>query len=76
MRTDADGNPLSLRDPPREYPFGPYILKFPKNPFVDPDVGRSVAGGEEDAPHDGSTGWYFNTRTTRFSPNDPEHKDQ
>jgi hypothetical protein len=55
-------------------PYGPYLQKFPTNPFV-AAKGEAVTFGTGPPPGDGSTGWYFNTKTAVFSPNDPEHKD-
>jgi len=57
---------------PSKYPFGPYLLKLPSNPFAAKNA-ESAAGGKDEVG-DGSTGWYFNTITGKFSPNDPGHK--
>ncbi len=53
--------------------FGPYMGKWPSNPFisVNPDV---VAFGVADpAPGDDSTGWYWNTDLGKVSPNTAGH---
>ncbi len=54
-------------------PFGPYLPRFPSNPFAERSA--AVVFGTQPPPGDGSSGWYFNTRTGEFSPNDPKHKD-
>jgi len=54
--------------------FGPYLQKFPSNPFVSDDVADKVTFGTADpAPGDGTSGWYFNTDLLKFSPNDSGH---
>ncbi len=55
-------------------PFGPYLPRFPHNPFADRSA-AAVVFGTEPPPGDGSSGWYFNTKTGEFFPNDPKHKD-
>jgi len=54
------------------YPFGPYLQKFPTNPFASAN-GDVTAGGEGDPEGDGDPGWYFNTDTGKLSPNDSKH---
>jgi general secretion pathway protein G len=61
----ATGSDASL------YPYGPYLQKFPVNAFVSGTASGAVGFGTTDpAPGDGSTGWYFNTSTGKFSAND------
>lgn len=57
--------------------FGPYLIKFPSNPFVDADVANAVqlATDLETPPSfDGKTGWYFNTVSGEFFANDNYNK--
>ena len=48
---------------------GPYIHRFPTNPFMNGPKAGKISSGTQPVPRDGSTGWYFNTRTHTFSPN-------
>ena len=55
--------------------YGPYLQTFPTNPF---NSLATVSVGAVACPGDNSTGWYFNTVTGKFSPNDnvvATHKD-
>ena len=66
-RTDVEGT-LSASGQ-----FGPYVPAWPENPFGDHDVSQLVAFGTETCPpRDGSTGWYYCTRTGIFSANSTE----
>lgn len=56
--------------------FGPYAIKLPTNPFVPAAVGSKVKIGKTPCPGDGSTGWYFDISTNKFSANDPAHKNE
>lgn len=49
---------------------GPYLQKFPTNPFVAANGDQVSFGVADPAPGDDSTGWYFNTSTGKFSAND------
>jgi len=49
--------------------FGPYLQKFPTNPFVSSGGNLVTFGVAEPAPGAGN-GWYFNTSTGKFSAND------
>ena len=49
--------------------FGPYLQKFPTNPFVSSGGNLVDFGTAEPAPGTGN-GWYFNTSTGKFSAND------
>ena len=53
-----------------DYPLGPYLQSFPKNPFVSGDAADDISFGTGNPDGDGSTGWFFNTSTGKFSPND------
>ena len=51
--------------------YGPYLQTFPTNPFndlstVDVQAGADGLGG-------GNHGWYYNTTTGKFSPDDDAH---
>ncbi len=53
-KTDADGtlNP--------DGPHGPYLIRWPPNPFCDDDVARKVQIGRRRCPpRTGRTGWYY-----------------
>jgi general secretion pathway protein G len=64
-RTDQDGA-LNVAGV-----FGPYLQKFPTNPFV--TGGNTVTFGVVVVPGDGLSGWYFKTDDGKFSPNDAAH---
>lgn len=69
-KTDLDGtiNAAGL--------FGPYLQKFPSNPFVAAPANVAVLFGVLAAsPGDGTTGWYFNTDNGQIWPNDDEGHD-
>jgi len=67
-RTDQDGK-INANGA-----FGPYMHDFPSNPFVSANA-NAVSFGDAACPGDGTTGWYFNKTSGRFSPNDADHKD-
>lgn len=54
--------------------FGPYLQKFPSNPFVAVPANVAVLFGLGAAvsPGDGTTGWFFNSDTGQIWPNDDE----
>jgi general secretion pathway protein G len=54
------------------FPFGPYLQQFPGNSFVSDGTksGLITFGTTDPAPGDGSSGWYLNTSTGKFSAND------
>ncbi|KKK97237.1 hypothetical protein LCGC14_2654750, partial [marine sediment metagenome] len=54
-------------------PLGPYLCKFPSNPFVSLDT-AGVECGTKDNPPCAGGGWYFNTRTGKLSANDLSHR--
>jgi len=53
------------------YPYGPYLQTFPTNPFASAN-GNAVEGAASQTA-DGDPGWFFNTGTGKFSPNDSSH---
>ncbi|OPX22916.1 MAG: hypothetical protein B1H04_04350 [Planctomycetales bacterium 4484_123] len=63
-RTDQDGKINS------NGAFGPYLQKFPTNPFASTNADGVNFGTADPAPGDGTSGWYFNTSTGKFSAND------
>jgi general secretion pathway protein G len=65
-RTNSAGE---IGTDPASYPYGPYLQKFPSNPFVTSNANQ-VKLGTASCSGDGSTGWYFETDTGKFSPND------
>ena len=50
--------------------FGPYLQQFPANPFASTNQDGVNFGTADPAPGDGTSGWYFNTSTGKFSAND------
>lgn len=62
---------MPVGDTAPTYPLGPYLKEFPANAFVSGDTATAVEFGTQDPPPgDGKTGWYLNTQTGKFSPND------
>ena len=55
--------------------YGPYLQKFPENPYVADGLKDVLVMGAIAVPGDDSTGWYWNTADKKFSPNDANHKD-
>ena len=53
-------------------PFGPYLQKFPTNPWAVAGADQVLMGVADPAPGAGS-GWYFNTALGKFSANDADH---
>jgi general secretion pathway protein G len=51
-------------------PFGPYLQKFPTNPFAITNEDGVNFGVADPAPGDGTSGWYWNTNLGKFSAND------
>lgn len=47
--------------------FGPYLTEWPSNPFCDAAVAQKINFGKlETSPRDGTSGWYFSTRTSQI----------
>ena len=63
-RTNSAG---TIGTAPAQYPFGPYIQKFPSNPFAATNA-DGVAGSYDGS---GNPGWYFDGM--RFGPNTSAH---
>jgi len=76
-RTNQDGTVMGAEDDAADFPFGPYLQKFPTNPFVSGATADDVSFGTAACPGDDTTGWYFNTTMGKISPNDNDgnHKD-
>ncbi len=53
-------------------PFGPYLQKFPSNPFVAVNSDGVNFGVAAASPGDGTSGWYFNTDNGQIWPNDDQ----
>ena len=49
---------------------GPYLMKWPTNPFATSNQNTCNYGTAEPAPGDGTSGWYFNTTSGKLSCND------
>jgi general secretion pathway protein G len=73
-RTNAQGEIMGDGDSAADFPYGPYLQKFPSNPFAS-DNASTVATGTGDPEGDGDPGWFFATDTGKFSPNDADHDD-
>jgi len=56
---------------PATFPFGPYLQKFPTNPFAIAN-GDGIEGAAAQTA-DGDPGWFFNTDTGQVAPNDADH---
>jgi len=63
--TDEDGNLDTSGN------CGPYLQKFPTNPFASSNK-TSVVGGDTN-PANGSQGWYYSSTTNVFQPADADH---
>jgi len=50
---------------------GPYMIKWPTNPFITSDAaaGTVLFGTDTSAPRNSTSGWYYNTDTCLISPN-------
>ncbi|HOD81704.1 MAG: Type II secretion system protein G precursor [Planctomycetes bacterium ADurb.Bin126] len=66
-RTDADGTVNAAGA------FGPYLQKFPTNPFVSGAAGSSVGVGTTPDAAAGTTGWEYNETTGQIWPGDAAH---
>jgi general secretion pathway protein G len=57
---------------PTLFPYGPYLQQFPSNSFVSDTTKSGILtfGTADPAPGDGTSGWYINTSTGKFSAND------
>lgn len=50
--------------------FGPYVSEWPGNPFSTNDVAKKILfGTQQIPPRNGTTGWYYNTKSCLISPN-------
>ena len=70
-RTNSAG---TVGTDPNNFPYGPYLQKFPTNPFISGTSAGNVSTGTATVPGDGTSGWYFETDAGIFSPNDAAHK--
>ena len=52
---------------------GPYMIKFPTNPFAAANGDSVEVGAVQTA--DGDPGWFFNPATGEFRANDADHSD-
>ena len=74
-RTNQAGTVMPADGAAADYPYGPYLQKFPTNPFIAGDTADDVSTGAAAVPGNGSTGWYFDTSSGTFSANDADHDD-
>lgn len=58
------------------FPFGPYILAIPTNPFAPFEVEGKVLAGQGPPPRDDSSGWWLDLKTGTFHTNDSFHQGQ
>lgn len=73
-RTNQAGTVMPADGDTADYPYGPYLQKFPTNPFVtggtndevEVEAGATKLGG-------GNYGWHFNSSTGRLSADDDDH---
>ena len=50
--------------------YGPYLLAWPSNPFMDPPADTQIKFGKAPGPpRDNTTGWYYSNRTSRLYAN-------
>ncbi|MCE5277624.1 MAG: biopolymer transporter ExbD [Planctomycetaceae bacterium] len=68
-RTNAAGQLGLGSASPHEYPYGPYLVSLPGNPFVNAPASTVVKGGPGSSPCDGTSGWWVRTTTGEVSPN-------
>ena len=74
-RTNSAGDIMQGSDDPKDFPFGPYLEKFPANAFVSGTTTADISLGTDDpAPGDAATGWYVNTEKGKFSANSDKTK--
>ncbi len=64
-RTDQDGKINAAGK------YGPYLQKFPTNPFASANKDQVSFGATN--PADGTFGWWFDTATGRIAPADAAH---
>lgn len=69
-RTNSSG---TTGTDPNSYPFGPYLQKFPSNPFVTGATTNQAETGTG-TPGAGNYGWYYNTGSGAINPDDDDHK--
>ena len=69
-RTNSSG---TTGTDPNSYPYGPYLQKFPSNPFVTGSTTNQPETGTG-TPGSGNYGWYYNTDTGTVYPDDDDHK--
>jgi len=63
-RTDANG---TVGTDPNLAPYGPYLQSFPVNPV---NTKNTVGNGSSAPAADNAYGWWWNTSTNKFSPDD------
>jgi len=68
-RTDAAG---TVGTDATAYPYGPYLQKFPSNPFITTVANQTTVSFAATDPAAGgqASGWFFNTSTGKFIAND------
>lgn len=72
-RTNSSGTAMPTGGALSDYPFGPYLQKFPTNGFVTGTNAYGVSGVTADPSSAGSTGWWFNYTTGKFGAYDAAH---
>ncbi len=72
LMTSRSNSAGTVGTDPNLFPYGPYLQKFPTNQFVSNTNAALVETGTS-TPGAGNYGWYFNTSTGKFSPDDDAH---
>ncbi len=63
-KTDVDGGVMGDGDDAADFPYGPYLQKFPANPFVSGSSTATTLAGK---------GWTFDEDSGKFAPSDSDH---
>ncbi len=66
-RTDVEGKPAA------DGQYGPYLHRFPENPFIDDEGARAEVRIDSAPPGDDTEGWHYNPDSGAFSADSAEH---
>jgi general secretion pathway protein G len=68
--TAIDGIPNASQTPTATYPYGPYLMEMPVNPYNNlSDIKIVTPGTEFSTAADGTTGWLYQAETATFKIN-------
>ena len=74
-RTDDRGNVFSGQGKRDDYPYGPYLVRMPANPFLREPRASQVSAwsgaGSRVPSGDANAGWWYDSATGEFSPYEP-----